>query len=90
MFDYEVKEGHFRATIDTNKDGQPVVSMGLNLSEAIQEMIKRGTAVENVKVVGFKFMGTKMVLKLDTDKDGEHVLDLEIDLLEAADEIGLA
>lgn len=89
MLDYEVKEGHFRASVDTNKDGQPVVSIGLNLSESIQEMIKRGEAAENVKVVGFKFMGTKMVLKIDTDRDGEHVLDIEVDLLEAADEIGL-
>ena len=86
-FNFEVKDGKLSFGVDPNADGENVVSGNLHLSEAIQEAVDRGEAVEGVKVVDFSFNGSKLVLKVDSDKDGEVLLDLEIDLGEAFDEI---
>ena len=89
-FDVKIEDSKVKLQLDTNADGQPVVSLNLHLSEALQEAVARGEAVEGAKVVDFKFELTKLVLKIDTDKDGEELLDLEIDLAEAFDEVSSA
>lgn len=72
--------------VDTNEDGENVLTGSLNLSEALQEAFSRGEAVEGVKVVEVKFELTKLKVILDTDKDGENLLELVIDLAEGIDE----
>lgn len=84
---YAVKDGNLNIGVDSNEDGQNSVTIKLNLTEAIQEAIFRGDAVEGAKVVDFSFQFTKLVLKIDTDRDGEALLELEIDLAEVFDEI---
>ena len=83
---FEVKDGALNLAVDSNQDGEPVVKMKLNLSEAVQESFSKGEAIEGVKVVDFKFSLTKLNLTLDTDRDGEKLLELEIDLAEGLDE----
>ncbi len=81
-----IKDGALNFHIDTNKDGQPLLVGKLNLSEGLEEIIKRGEAIENAKLVEFKVDLTKLVIKLDTDRDGEELLTLELDLTEGFDE----
>lgn len=83
----EIKDGKANFAIDSNKDGEAAVSISLDLGEAVQEAIAKGTKVEGAKIVDFKFELTKLKLSIDTDKDGENLLDLVIDLGEAFDEI---
>lgn len=83
----EIKDGKLHVGVDSNEDGENSLALKLNLSEAIQEAIAKGEAVEGVKVVDFKFELTKLVIKLDTDKDGEEVIELVVDLAESFDEI---
>lgn len=87
MFDYKFKDGILDLQIDSNEDGEPVLKLKLNSSEALQEAIKRGSPVEGVKLVDFSFSGSKIKIWLDTDKDGENLMELEIDLMEAFDEL---
>ena len=89
MSKLEVKaeDGKVTFNVDANEDGQPSLHAALDLTEGVQEAIKRGEAVEGAKVVEFKFELTKLVLKIDTDRDNEKVLELEIDLAEAFDEV---
>lgn len=84
---FEIKDSALHLGVDYNEDGESSIKMKLNMSEAISEAFSRGTAVEGVKLVDFKFELTKMVLKLDSDKDGEEVLEIVIDLGEIADEV---
>ena len=83
----KIEDGKISFEIDTNKDGEAAVAGSLNLTEAIQEAVARGEAVEGVKVVDFKFELTKLKLKLDSDKDGQELMELVIDLGEVFDEI---
>lgn len=80
-------DGKVSMKVDPNKDGQEVLKLTLDPSEAVQEAFKRQGEVKGVKLVSFKLKGSKLILKLDTDKDGESVLDLEIDFMEAIDEV---
>jgi len=86
-FDFEIKEGSLHASVDMNQDGEKLMKIKLNLTEAIQEAFAKGEAIKDVKVVDFKFELTKLKLKLDTDKDGEELMEIEIDLAEAFDEM---
>ena len=88
-FEVAVEGTQLKLSLDTNEDGQKLMSLNLNMSEAVAEAFKKGVAIEGAKLVDFKFLGTKLVLALDTDKDGEKVLELEIDLMEALDETGV-
>ena len=87
VLDFEVKDGNLILGVDSNKDGENVVSLRLKLSEAVEEAIARGKPIEGVKAVSLEFKGTKLLLKVDTDRDGEQLLEIEIDLGEAFDEI---
>jgi hypothetical protein len=80
------EDGKMVFGLDLNEDGEKSVEGVLHLSEALQEAISRGEAVEGAKLVDFRFELTKMVLVIDTDKDGESLLELKIDLPEAFDE----
>lgn len=82
-----IKDGALEVGLDTNGDGQNVVDLKLNISEAVSEAIAKGTAIEGHKVVNLKFEGTKLVIDIDSDKDGEPLLDVVVDLGEAFDEI---
>lgn len=86
-FDVKADQGKLLLDVDPNKDGEKVVSLGLYMSEAVEEIFKRGNKIEGAKLVDFELDMTKLKLKIDTDKDGESILDLEIDLAEAVDEV---
>ena len=88
-FDVETKDGQIQLGLDLNEDGEKLMVLKLNMGEAIQEVLKKGQAIEGAKLVDFKFNLTKLTLTLDTDRDGEKLLELEIDLAEALDESGL-
>ena len=83
----KIEEKNLVIGIDPNKDGEKVLNLKLNLSEALGEAMARGEAVEGAKLVDVKFEMTKLVLVLDTDKDGERLLEMELDLGEAFDEV---
>ena len=80
------ESGVLKFGIDSNKDGQKSIEGKLHLNEALEEIIKKGTAIEGAKVVSFGFEAGKLKLAIDTDKDGEKLLELEIDLAEGFDE----
>lgn len=86
-FEFGIENGELVLSLDTNKDGEPVVTLKLNLSEAVSEAFARGNSVEGVKLVSLGFEGAKLKLALDTDKDGERLVELVVDLSELADEI---
>ena len=89
VVDLAVKDGALSLGVDSNRDGEKVVTLKLHLSEAVQEAFNRSEALEGVKLVSLSFTTDgKMALKLDTDKDGEELLTLTVDLSEVADEIG--
>lgn len=83
---YEVKDAALNVGLDLNEDGEKSVDLKVHLGEALEEAFKKGTAVEGVKVVDFKFELTKLKITLDTDQDGEKLVELSIDLAEAFDE----
>lgn len=80
------KENALEFGVDLNNDGQNAIKGKLYLNEALQEIIKRQKAVENARVVSFRFEGTKLILELDTDKNGEKLFELIIDFLETFEE----
>lgn len=84
---FGMKDKMLNLAVDSNKDGEPVLKIGLNISEAIQEAFMRNKAIEGAKLVEMKFEGSKLRIMIDTDKDGEKLLELEINMLEAVDEI---
>jgi len=86
-FKFGIENGELVLAVDPNKDGQDVVSLKLNLSEAVSEAFARGASVEGVKLVSLGFEGAKLKLAIDTDKDGERLVELVVDLAEVADEI---
>jgi len=88
-FEVGFADNKLNLSLDLNQDGDKLMTLKLNLSEAIQEVINRGDKVDGVKLVAFDFSLTKLKLTLDTDQDGEALMELEIDLAEALDEIGL-
>lgn len=88
-FELKVENGEVIASVDTNQDGEKVLTARLVLTEAVQEALQRQSAVEGVKSASIKFSGNKLTLEVDTDKDGEKVLTLELDLFEVVDETGL-
>lgn len=85
----EVKDGKLIVNGDFDADGQPLIKLSLNLSEAVQEILVKGEAKEGVKVAQIAFEDSKLKVKLDTDKDGESVLELELDVFEAIQEAGI-
>ena len=84
-FDFSAKEVNL--AVDSNKDGQHVVKMKLNISEAIAEAIQRGEPVEGAKLADFRFDGSKAYVAIDTDLDSEKLIEIEIDLMEVVDEV---
>ena len=87
MVKFDIADDTMNLDIDSNNDGEKVVRLSLNISEAIKEAVSRGKAVEGVKLAAFEFQGSKLVILLDTDKDGTPLMALDIDLMEAFDEI---
>jgi len=85
-FDVSFEGGNVKFGMDLNEDGDKSIEATLHLSEALEEVIKRGTPIEGAKIVDFKFELTKMILVIDTDKDGEKLLELKLDLSEAFQE----
>lgn len=81
-------------TVDTNQDGQPVMTLNLSMAEALGEAMaafKKGDKPAPVnldaKAVEVKFEGSKLVITIDSDRDGEKLATISIDLAEAFDEI---
>lgn len=87
--DVKFEDNMLKASFDSNKDGQPVVKISLNLNEAVQEILKKGEKVEGAKLADFEFSLTRLIVKIDGDKDGEPVASIEIDLAELLDEAGV-
>lgn len=87
IMNFDIEGDKLNIDIDSNKDGEKVVRLTLNITEAIQEAVARGTAVDGAKIASFEFQGSKLVVAIDSDKDGEPLLALDIDLMEAFDEI---
>ena len=90
VLEVDFKDGELLMSADSNKDGEKVLDLKVNLSEAVQEVLNRGEALEGAKLLEFDFSLSKLVLKIDTDKDGEKLLDISIDLAELLDEVGLS
>lgn len=88
-FEVKVEDNKIILEGDSNKDGQPSMRMQVYMDESLQEIIKRGEAVEGEAMVKFKFGLDGLSLALDTDKDGEPSLDLFVDLAEGLDEAGV-
>ena len=88
-FDVEVKEGNLELSLDTNQDGEKLMTAKVNMGEAIQEVLKKGEKIEGAKLVDFEMGIGGIKLVLDTDQDGEKLLELELNLAEALDESGL-
>ena len=84
--DVKFKDGSIEFGVDLNQDGEKSVEAKLHLSEALQEVIKRGEKIEGAKVVDFDFSISGITLLLDTDKDGEKLFELKLNFSEAADE----
>ncbi len=89
-FNVEVKDKTINLGLDTNQDGENVLTAKVHMDEALSELLKKdGVSLEGAKLVAFKFNLTKLSLTIDTDRDGEPMLELEIDLGEALEESGL-
>lgn len=86
-FNIKIEDGKAIIGLDTNADGENVLDLSLDMSEAIQEVFSKGEAVEGVKIASFNFEGKKLNLSIDTDKDSEELLNLSIDLGELFDEL---
>ena len=89
-FEAKFEEGKLKIAIDSNRDGENLLDLNLNLNEGLQEIIARGEKVESAKLVGFEMGIDGLKVKLDTDQDGEELLELKISFVEALDESGLA
>lgn len=74
---------------DHNEDGEPSAKLSLNVGEAIQEAIQKGTALEGVQAVSVSFEYPKVYISVDTDRDGEKSIVFEADIAEAIDESGV-
>jgi hypothetical protein len=91
----EIQGGSIVASLDTNEDGQPVMTAKIHLGEGAEEILaklKKGeaTSVEvDAKSVKFDFdpLGG-MTLIIDTDKDGDPSAEVNLSLVEAVDEAG--
>ena len=88
-FEASFKDGELHLGVDSNKDGEKVIEVKLNLNEAYQEILARGEKIEGAKIVAFEFGLAGLKLVLDTDQDGEKLLELNISLSEVLDEAGL-
>jgi len=42
VIDYKIEDGKLKVTADPNKDGEPVITIELDLSEVIDEITKSG------------------------------------------------
>ena len=88
------EDGKLIAGLDTNEDGENVLTAKLNLNEGLQEalgrVLKGGEGekiVVDAKKVELEFGIGGLKLLVDTDGDGEKLLELDVSLTEAADEI---
>ena len=90
VLSFEMQGSKLMLGVDSNKDGEKLLELSLDVSEGFKEAMKKGVALEGVKMVSFKFEGTKLQLVLDTDKDGKELMSLSLDLMEALDEIKTA
>lgn len=85
-----VENNQILIDVDTNQDGQSVVSAKLDLPEALQEAMKSGD--QPVVVDGklkLAFEEGKLKLSFDSNQDGEAAAMVDLDLAEAVDESGL-
>lgn len=74
-------------SVDSNKDGENVVTLTLSAKEALGELLGKGKKIDGAKVAAFEMSGTKLRLAVDTDQDGEVLLDVVVDLKEVFDEV---
>ena len=58
---YGFTEGVLDLSVDANKDGDHVLNLKLDVNEAVEEAINKGTAIEGVSVADFKFEGSKLI-----------------------------
>lgn len=90
----EFKEGVLVAGVDMNEDGENMISLKVNMKEAMEEAfakLKKGessSVVLDVKKVELKFDMSGMKLLVDTNQDGEAAIELEVSLTETVDEVG--
>lgn len=83
----EFKENNLEVATDFDLDGQKSLKLKIKSAEALAEIIKKGDALPEAKIVSLAFEGSKLVLKVDTDKDGETSIELEVDLPEVFTEV---
>ena len=88
-FEANFEDGQLKMHVNSNRDGEKLLSVKVDLNEGLQEILKRGDKLEGAKLVGFEFAFDKIKIQLDTDQDGEKLLELELSLAEALDESGL-
>lgn len=88
-FDVGFEDNDLKLSLDTNQDGEKLMTLKINLPEAVQEAFKKGEAIEGQKVVNFKMSTAGLELTMDSDKDGEPSVELSVNLMEAVDEVGL-
>lgn len=88
-FNASFSEGKLKLSVDSNSDGDNVLDINVNMDEAIQEMLKRGEAIQGAKIAEIDFSLSNLVVRLDTDKDGEKLLEIKLNLAELLEEVGL-
>jgi len=88
-FDVGFEDNKLNLSLDTNQDGEKLMTLKINLPEAVQEAFKKGEEIEGQKVVNFKMSSKGLELSMDSDKDGEPSIELQVNLMEAVDEAGL-
>lgn len=89
-FDVKVEENKLKLGLDSDEDGVNSVTLSIVLDEAVQEILKKGEAVEGETVVKFAIQPTgELSLKVDTDKDGEPSVELNVNIMEGINEAGL-
>jgi len=86
-FGLSFEDSSLKGQFDGNKDGEPSVSLSLDVKEAFGEIFSKGEAVVDAKKVALKMEDSVLKLMVDTDQDEEPLLTLEIDLAESFDEI---
>jgi len=76
-------DGSFKASLDLDGDGDPIVEVEVYSKEALQEILDKGVAKEGVKIVEVDSSLSSIVLLIDSDKDGEPSMKVTVSLKEA-------
>lgn len=73
-------------SLDSDNNGVESTGIFGSWNEIYEEILKRGNAVEDYKIVEIKTEGLQASLHLDTDKDGEPAMIFRINVMESINE----